>query len=153
MSNLVYQSVPGRLLMNCSPLLITHSKKCNSLKFKKENAIFLKLHNNPCQTNKFTPNLVPTQLSEQRIVYCWNINVLWVPSMHCSMNKLCSYCYRIITSWHQILTSNPILVFNQNTVCSTSCPTSTWHYIDVLCMLGSSFLTSHVFRLTAEGLE
>ncbi len=59
----------------------------------------LKLHKNPCQTNKITPNVVPTsqtQLSEQRISYCWNVKALWVPSMHCIMNKRCSYCNRII---------------------------------------------------------
>ncbi len=84
-----------------------HCKKCNSFSslwnllslIYKKNAIFLKLHKNPCQTSKITPNVVPTsqpQLSEQWISYCWNVKALWVPSMHCSMNKLCSYCYRFI---------------------------------------------------------
>ncbi len=88
--------------------VLLHCKKCNcifsslrnllSLKYK-HIYIFLKLHKNPCQTNKITQNIIPTsqtQLSEQRISYCWNVKALSVPSMHCSMNKLCSYYYRII---------------------------------------------------------
>ncbi len=35
------------------------------------------------------------QLSEQKMSYCWNVKTLWVPSMHCSMNKLQDYCFAV----------------------------------------------------------
>ncbi len=84
---------------------VSYSKKCNFLE-------------TTCQTNKITTNVFPTgqtQLSEQRMSCCWDVKALWVPSMHCSMNKLCSYCYRIIVflfadirRWIRVLFSETI---------------------------------------------
>ncbi len=73
-----------------------------------KNAIFLKLHKNPCQANKITPNVVPTsqtQLSEQRISYCWNFKAFWVPNMHCSMNAWEIMISQCISVWYSNATN------------------------------------------------
>ncbi len=82
-----------------STLLTLLSSRLRLFDFQSEQTFFqvfyfLKLHKKHCQTNKTTPNVVPinpTQSSEQNKSYCWNSRALWVPSMHFTINKLCSY--------------------------------------------------------------